>query len=149
MVWGGITANYRTQLVIVQGTLSARSYIDQVVRPVIVPFMHGHPNVRILQQDNARPHMARLTMDFMRQNSIVTMPWPALYPDLSPIEHLWDAMKRAIRLLDPQPTTVAELTVQIKRQWDAIPRRTIKKLIRSMRRRTAACIRAVGGHTRY
>ncbi|GFU99716.1 uncharacterized protein TNCV_2020581 [Trichonephila clavipes] len=37
------------------------------------------------QQDNARPHTARVAEDFLR--NFQTLPWPACSPDLSPVEH--------------------------------------------------------------
>ncbi|GFS93284.1 transposable element Tcb2 transposase [Trichonephila clavipes] len=42
----------------------------------------------IFQQDNARPHTARVSQDCLR--TVTTLPLPARFPDLSPIEHIWD-----------------------------------------------------------
>ena len=47
---------------------------------------HG-PGVTLMQ-DNARPHVARVTQ-FLQQNNVNVMPWPAVSPDLNPIEHKW------------------------------------------------------------
>ncbi|GFU31056.1 transposable element Tcb2 transposase [Trichonephila clavipes] len=46
----------------------------------------------IFQQDNARPHTARVAQDFLRH--FQTLRWPTLSPDLSPVEHVWDQLKR-------------------------------------------------------
>ena len=59
MVWGGISYNFKTDLVFVDGSLSSNSYIEQIIRPHIIPFMNTYPEVTVLQQDNARPHAAR------------------------------------------------------------------------------------------
>ncbi|GFT34694.1 transposable element Tcb2 transposase [Trichonephila clavipes] len=45
-------------------------------------------------QDNARPHTARVAQDFLHH--FQTLPWPARSPDLSPVEHVWDQLKRQI-----------------------------------------------------
>ena len=37
MVWAAINYRFKTQLVVCQGNLTARRYIDQVLRPVVVP----------------------------------------------------------------------------------------------------------------
>ncbi|GFV60650.1 transposable element Tcb2 transposase [Trichonephila clavipes] len=51
----------------------------------------GTPS-EIFQQDNARPHTARVAQDFLRH--FQALPWPARSPDLSPVEHVWDQLKR-------------------------------------------------------
>ena len=44
-------------------------------------------NHMLLQQDNARPHVARLTFDFLRPSNIRTLDnWLALSADFNPIE---------------------------------------------------------------
>ncbi|MGH0153184.1 UNVERIFIED_CONTAM: hypothetical protein FKN15_055138 [Acipenser sinensis] len=50
----------------------------------------------IFQQENARPHSARITIARLQENNIEVLPWPAFSPDLSPIEHLWDQIASAI-----------------------------------------------------
>jgi hypothetical protein len=42
MVWGGITARNRAQLVIIDGNLNAATYRDEVLAPVVVPFLQRH-----------------------------------------------------------------------------------------------------------
>ncbi|GFW03565.1 transposable element Tcb2 transposase [Trichonephila clavipes] len=55
------------------------------------PFLNGLPGA-IFQQDNARPHKARVAQDFLRH--IQTLPWPTRSPDLSPVVHVWYQLKR-------------------------------------------------------
>jgi transposase len=53
----------------------------------------------------------RATRDFLQQNNVNVMNWPALSPDLNPIEHLWDEIQRQLNEEQPSPTTAAELSV--------------------------------------
>ena len=96
MVWGGISWTHKTPLIVVDGNLTAQRYVDNILVPVVVPFLQTHNDVNVFQQDNARPHSARLTQRFLGDNNINTLPWPAFSPDLNPIEHLLDQLGRAV-----------------------------------------------------
>ena len=61
MVWAGICHDGRTQLKIVQGTLNAVKYRDDILD-------------HIFQHENARCHVARVTQDFLNQNHIDVLP---------------------------------------------------------------------------
>ena len=86
MVWGGIAHGVKSQLIIVAGNMTAVRYMDEILRPVAVPLVQQR-NL-ILQQDNARPHVARVCQDFLANNNIAPLAWPPYSPDLTPIEHV-------------------------------------------------------------
>ena len=44
----------------------------------------------IFMDDNARPHRTRAVTQFLHENAVEIIPWPATSPDLNPIEHLSD-----------------------------------------------------------
>ena len=44
-------------------------------------------NARLVQ-NNARPHTAYVIQDYLEQESIETIDWPARSPDLNCIEHM-------------------------------------------------------------
>ncbi|GFV03116.1 transposable element Tcb2 transposase [Trichonephila clavipes] len=94
-------------------------------------------------QDNARPHTARVAQDFLRH--FQTLPWPARSPDLSPVEHEWDPLKRQM----PSCHSVHYLELAVSDLLAYLPQDNIRCLINSMPDRVAACIAAGGGPTRY
>ena len=95
MVWGGIAHGIKSQLIIVAGNMTAVRYRDEILRPVAVPLVQQR-NL-ILQQDNARPHAARVCQDFLANNNIAPLAWQPYSPDLTPIEHKWDELDRRVR----------------------------------------------------
>ncbi|GFV25072.1 transposable element Tcb1 transposase [Trichonephila clavipes] len=87
MVWGGIGYHSHTPLVRIARTLNSQSYISEVLEPVVLPYLQGLAPA-IFQQDNARPHVARIVQSFFVNHQIELLPWPARCPDLSPIENM-------------------------------------------------------------
>ena len=65
MVCGGISWRYKAPRVVIEGALSTRRYIDEVLVTVVVPFLQNHADVTLYQQYNARPHSARLQHTFL------------------------------------------------------------------------------------
>ncbi|GFU47180.1 transposable element Tcb1 transposase [Trichonephila clavipes] len=61
MVWGGIGYHSRTPLVHIAGTLKIQRYINEVLEPVILPYLQRLAT-SIFQQDNARPHVTRIVL---------------------------------------------------------------------------------------
>ena len=74
MVWGAISFDSRTPLVVIRGTLTAQRYVDDILRPVLLPFLLQCPGL-VFQQANARPHTACVAMDF--RQTYRTLPWNA------------------------------------------------------------------------
>ncbi|UYV69886.1 hypothetical protein LAZ67_7001096 [Cordylochernes scorpioides] len=140
MVWGAIAYDSRSPLLRIQGTMTAKRYVDDVLRPVTLPYLQGVPNA-LYQQDNARPHTARISQQALQD--VQMLPWPPYSPDLSPIEHVWDIIGRRLHAL-PQPRSEDELWQMVEREWRAIPQDAIRTLIDSLPRRVAACIAVRG-----
>ncbi len=147
MVWAGVCYGQWTQVHFIDGILNAQKYRDENLRPIVVPFIHDHH--LMLQHDNARPHVARICTQFLEVENIPVLAWPAYSPDMSPIEHVWDALDRHIRQRVLVPANIQQLRTAIEEEWTNIPQATINNLINSMRRRCVALREANGGHTRY
>ncbi|GFX49492.1 transposable element Tcb2 transposase [Trichonephila clavipes] len=93
LVYGGISIDGRTDLYIIRdGPLTARRYRDEIIRPIVVPYAAGIGDDFILMEDNCRPHRANLVDDFLFEEGVVRIEWPACSPDMNLIEHIWDAL---------------------------------------------------------
>ncbi|GFU98694.1 transposable element Tcb1 transposase [Trichonephila clavipes] len=73
-VWGAISWDTRSSLVVLQGTLTARRYVDDILTPIVLPMLSSRPGA-IYQQDNARPHTTRLSQQCLQGYDV--LPWPA------------------------------------------------------------------------
>lgn len=157
MFWGGMSTDGKTELICVsrtggargQGSMTAHRYITEILEEHVVPYAGFVGEGFTLMHDNARAHTAGIVRDYLQEVGIPVMQWPARSPDLNPIEHLWDHLKRKVRSRDPAPTTLQELEEAVIEEWASIPQEELIKLVRSMRERMEAVIRARGGNTRF
>ncbi|GFW69291.1 transposable element Tcb2 transposase [Trichonephila clavipes] len=102
MVWGAIAYNTRSPLVLIHFTMAVQWYVHDILQPHVLQHMQPLPGV-IFKQSNDRPHVARVSQDCL--HTVTTLPCPALSPDLSPIEHIWDHLGRQVR----HPTSLNKL----------------------------------------
>ncbi|GFV93609.1 transposable element Tcb2 transposase [Trichonephila clavipes] len=98
MVWGVIAYNTRSPLVLIRCTMTAQ---------------------------RARPHTARVSQDCLR--TVTTLPCAARSPDLSPIELIWDHLRRRVG----HPTSLNELEASGFVAWGTLnSRRAASPLMR-------------------
>ncbi|GFS90176.1 DDE_3 domain-containing protein [Trichonephila clavipes] len=90
VTWGAISWDTRSSLVVLQGTLTARRYVDDILTPIVLPMLSSRKGA-IYQQDNARTHTARLSQQCLQGYDVLRS------PDLSPIEHVWNALGRQLQ----------------------------------------------------
>ena len=127
MVWCGIAHRGNTQLVIVYGNFNAQKDRDDILTLVVLPFMNGGNGVTILQHDNARPHTARATRQFLNTNNMNVLDWPSMSPDLAPTEHIWDECDRRVRARLNQPNNRAQLQAALIQEWNNIPINVVRR----------------------
>jgi transposase len=118
MVWGCIASNGQCALTFVDGNVNSDKYIN-ILHSTLLPLLEDLPlsmwKKIVFQQDNARPHTARTTIDFLHTHHISVPYWPALSPDINPIENVWAIMKRKVRL--KEPTSLESLRNEIEIAW--------------------------------
>ena len=90
-VWGCFSFDCKLDLYVLDGNLTGQEYRDNVLALRVVPHFDNHAlaDRPMFMDDNARPHRARI-VHFLKQETVQTIPWPAMSPDMNPIEHVWD-----------------------------------------------------------
>ncbi len=107
----------------IDGILNTPRHRDEILWPIVVPFIHNHH--LMLQHDNAWPRLARICTLFLEAENIPVLVWPAYSLDMSPIEHVWDALDRRIdRQRVPVPANIQQLRTAIEEEWTNIPQAT-------------------------
>ena len=148
-LWGAFHAGGKSELIVLEGNLNQHKY-RRILEDTMLPFARGvFQNNFVFQDDNAPAHRARTVMNFLQNEDIEHMEWPACSPDMNPIENLWAEITRRINILEHQPTNVQELSQAVTTAWADIPQNTLRTLAEGMPRRVEALRAARGGHTRY
>lgn len=101
----------------------------------------------LFQQDSDPKHTSKTVKEYFKENKINQLEWVPQSPDLNPIEHLWDIVKRELR--KTQTSSKIMLKSQILETWNNMPSELLQKLVHSMPRRLEAVIKAKGGPTKY
>ncbi|CAG2224309.1 unnamed protein product [Mytilus edulis] len=150
MIWGCITYEGVGTITVVTGNINALKYIeivDNFVWPVIA--RHFPADNYIYQDDNAPVHRAKIVKDYMEQNQLHGMEWPAQSPDLNIIENMWRKIKIELQKQAHNITTKAQMETAIRDIWTNISLEFIRKLYDSIPRRLRLVIRAKGNITKY
>ena len=145
MVWGAFSFNDRTPLYVIDGNVNGNRYVQEVIQPFVIPALQRIRAAAMFQDDNTRPHPARVVTDFLGQHNVNRMDWPPYSPDLNSIEHAWDELGRRLRHNHAPPANHAHLALMLVTEWHAF----FQRLVNSIRRRCTECINARGGYTHY
>ena len=145
MVWGCISAHSMGDLHICEGTIDAEAYVGILERHMLPSRWRLFPGTPCLfQQDNARPHSARVTTAWLHRHRVRVLDWMPS-PDLSPIENVWRIMKRRIR--QQRPRTAEQLKSCIHQEWAKIAK--LQQLISSVPKRLQSVIKRKGDVTQW
>ena len=129
-VWGAISARGKTELQFYTSSINSERYQEILVGVLIEEANTLYPEGWKLQQDNAPPHVSKVTKEWMVEHGVHALPWPPHSPDLNPIENVWALMKRNVE--KKGPTTIEGLKTCIQEVWDAITLQDLQAYINSM-----------------
>ena len=150
MTWSCVSYYGIGELVPIDGTMTAQKYIHTLESHLIPQMNHWFPSgMCYMQHDNAPCHKARAVTDFLADQEVNVINWPPYSPDLNCIENLWAILKR--KMCISRQSTRAEVIAQAQQVWNEDPSiaDAARKVIDSMPRRVAACLKANGGYIGY
>lgn len=147
-VWGCCAANGVGNLEVIDGTLTAASYIALLKRNLHASAEKlGIRHTFRYWQDNDPKHKAHITRNWLLYNCPHVIETPPQSPDLNIIENAWDYLERKLR--EEPIYGKAQLRERLSQEWARIPPEYFEKLASSMPRRLQAVIDAKGLHTKY
>jgi len=148
MFWGCFSRAGVGPLVVIDGIMNRESYLN-LLKNTILPKIRLANNIDFFMQDNAPCHTARLVKDFLAQENVPVLPWPAQSPDLNPIENLWALIKRKLASEFSTPKTRSELIANVETIWNGISPELCQNLSDSMTNRLKEVLQNKGNSTSY
>ena len=85
---------------------------------------------KLLQENNATPHLYQIVRQFQQESGIRRIVWPASTADLNAIEHLWDEPGRRVTTRSKNNCSI--LATALKEEWEAITQEFIRNPFHSM-----------------
>ncbi|KAG2463681.1 TCB1 transposase, partial [Polypterus senegalus] len=148
MLWGCFSAAGTGRLVRIKGKMTAAMYrgiLDENLLQSTLDLRLGRRF--IFQQDNDPKHTAKISKEWLQDNSVNVLEWPSQSSDLNPIEHLWRDLKMAVHMRFP--SNLMELERSCKEEWGKLAKDRCAKLVASYSKRLEAVIAAKGAPTKY
>ncbi|MEN2497882.1 MAG: hypothetical protein MHMPM18_005210 [Marteilia pararefringens] len=98
MIWACFSYRGISEVANIDGTVNNEKYIE-IMEKCLMPFISKYHsnNEFIYQDDNAPAHRHRNVKQWMTDNKITTIEWPAQSPDMmDPIENLWHFLEMKV-----------------------------------------------------
>lgn len=132
MIWGGISRKGKTDIYywklskdVKVNSLEYTNCLDQALFERMDAY-YGIDKWRFMQ-DNARPHTAAHTKDFLDNNNVRRLVHPPYSPDLNPIELVWGYLKKKVMVRVYE--NIDEVLDNVVEEWRNIPLQLINKFI--------------------
>lgn len=147
MIWGFFSWYGVSPLYHVNGIMDQIQY-REILETQMLPFATlNMPEDWSFQHDNDLKHTAKSVKKWLGDHEIKVLNWPAMSPDLNPIENLWNEVER--KLSGQKFPNSDALFIAVQEAWQPMPKSLLESLISSMSRRLAAVKKVKGYCTKY
>jgi len=150
-VWAYINYEGTGRIFKFDGTMNKTKYKKMLQRNLFIALEDPDDSDDELtyMQDGASYHRAKLVKDWLRDNDVDFIEWPAQSPDLNPIENVWALVRNELWKRRKEIKTNRDtwrLSVEI---FNNMSLQYIRKLYNSMPKRVDSVIKLKGNRTNY
>nr|CAH7760932.1 unnamed protein product [Callosobruchus chinensis] len=88
--WRNVLFSDDSRFGLVSDGYRERVWRENIIDAIVQPLRNEIGDKFIFVEDTARPHRTRAVQQALENGSIARLEWPAMCPDMNPIEHVWD-----------------------------------------------------------
>ena len=147
MIWGCFMGNKLKSIAFIDGSIKKEQYIailDQYLLEFIDALRVDDLWDITFQQDNARPHTANLSRDWLknaaREHGFIILKWSSNSSNMNPIKNLWAYLKLELHRRYPDIKYLSRSLIMIKEilkyhlfeVWEMIEEKILNKLMKNM-----------------
>lgn len=74
----------------------------------------------------------RMSQELFKSGDIQSLDWPARFPDVNPIENMWDTLGRCLATDHRSSSTIPQLRLALQVEWNAICQELLDNLVISI-----------------
>ena len=104
-------------------------------------------NEYVFRQNNGPKHTSNYLKKYFQNKNIKILYSQSESPDLNPIEHLWNHIKKELK--NYKSNNIEDLKYNISKIWNSIDVKITQNLVDSMPNRIIEVLRNKGGNTKY
>lgn len=126
------------------GSVTGSSYAELLQSRVFPAARARHRDGFIYQHDNAPAHASHLVRDLFDRDEIELLSWPALSPDLNPVENLWSIIAQRVYASEAAHANEDALWEAVFRETWHIERSLLRRLVDGIPARLCQLVRRGG-----
>ena len=150
MVFGAINIHGQVLLEFIDKNLNSEKYII-LIKKKLLPILYNlyNGNNFFIIQDNAPCYVSKKTLEFLDENEVHYLDWPAHSADLNPIENVWALLSQKVYQFNRKFTKKSSLKEQIIFEWNNLNKEIFSNLVNSFDNRLSQVIERNGKLTDY
>nr|CAH7732097.1 unnamed protein product [Callosobruchus chinensis] len=86
--WRNVLFSDESRFGLIPATMTGAYYLQNIINAIVQPFRSEIADQFIFMDDNARPRRTTAVQQALENGNIARLEWPAMSPDMNPIEHV-------------------------------------------------------------